>query len=146
MNTLELECGVELGLQPVKSMILLDFVDGGPSKMTQAQFNKMIKYIAGWGVVTDPPEEESAELAFMGEGKHLQRSAWVRMIATDAEIAQLMAQVMALTKINTEQQQTPEQAEIDELRAKVERLEGVPQESKQDALDILSIEAKRLEE
>lgn len=123
MDTLELGCDVVLELQPVKSMILLDFVEDGPDSMTQSKFNKMIKYIAGWGVTNDVPSEMGDELAFFGAGEHIQRAAWVRMIATETEIAQLMAQVMALTKVQTAQP-TPEQDELAELRAKVATLEG----------------------
>lgn len=123
MNTLELGCGVTLDLCPVKSMILLDFVEAGPDKMTQTQFNKMIKYIAGWGVTNDVPPDVQEELSFFGNGEHLQRAAWVRMIATEAEIAQLMAQVMALTKIKIEQP-TPEQTELERLRAENEQLKA----------------------
>jgi len=103
-------------------MILLDFVEGGPDSMTQAKFNKMIKYIAGWGVVTDVPLEMQEELSFFGAGEHIQRAAWVRMVATETEIAQLMAQVMALTHVSVNQP-TPEEVELAELRAKVEALE-----------------------
>lgn len=122
MDTLELKCGIVLELQPVKSMILLDFVEDGPESMTQSKFNKMIKYIAGWGVTNDVPPEMADELAFFGTGEHIQRGAWVRMIATETEIAQLMAQVMALTKVQTVQP-TSEQTELAELRAKVVALE-----------------------
>ena len=122
MNTLELECGVTLELQPVKSMILLDFVEDGPDKMTQSKFNRMIKYIAGWGVTNDVPSDMQEELSFFGAGEHLQRAAWIRIVATETEIAQLMAQVMALTQVKVGQP-TPEQIELEALRTKVQELE-----------------------
>ena len=122
MNTLELECGTTLELCSVKSTILLDFVEDGPDKMTQAKFNQMIKYIAGWGVENGVPPDMQDDLAFFGAGEHVQRAAWVRLITTETEIAQLMAQVMALTKIKAGQP-TPEQAELETLRAKVQELE-----------------------
>lgn len=125
-DTLELECGVTLELQSVNGMVLLDFVEDGPQNMTQAKFNRMIKYLAGWGVKNDVPEDKREELEFFGKGEHLQRAAWVRLITTENEIAQLMAQVMSLTHVRI-RQPTPEQTELEQLRAKVKELEAEPE-------------------
>ena len=127
MDTLELACGVTLHLQPVNAMVLLDFVESGPDNVTQKQFNRMIKYIAGWGVTDDPPDDMEEELLLFGAGEHLQRAAWVRLIATATEIAELMARVMALTQIRMQPplpaQAGPPEPSSDGMQKRIEELE-----------------------
>lgn len=137
LKTLELECGVTLELQPVKSTIVLELIGdlGGfdnLSNMTadsfsdQAQavtgFVRLLNYFAGWGVKNDPPQDVADDFAALGGGKRIVRSRWVRDIATEDEVSQLFAQVMALTF--AEQKQQPPDDETEQLKARIAELEA----------------------
>jgi len=138
MNTKELECGVVLELQAVRPMLLLDLLEGmkkgrdgkySASSLTGLSIqslNRLMRFLCGWGVTNEVPEDQLDSVSIFGDGEHLQRSAWVRMIATENELTDVFAQVMALTQIKMQQpaQPTPEQTELEALREKVAELEN----------------------
>lgn len=151
LNTLELECGIVLELQAVNDMLLLDLMESiKPDRdgkftvqgMPVRDLNRMMRFLCGWGVKNDVPHDKLNEVAIFGSGIHLQRSVWVRMVATLPELTQIFAQVMALTQIksrpiaqpapvSSEREQAKltakelfamaeEQGLLDEIRAKIE--------------------------
>jgi len=109
VTKLELECGVTLNLQPVKQMIVLEFVGeaGGFDAIRDAalkekpetlkNFTRLFNYICGWGVTNDVPKYALDDFAMMGGGEYTIRSRWVRQMLTRDEVSQLFAQVVALT-------------------------------------------------
>ncbi len=145
MKTLELECGVTLELKSVNRMMLSDFFGGitstngkvSPKSVGVKSFNKLMRYICGWGVTNEMPAEEIPDYEMWG-GVRQQRSAWVREIATEPELSQLMAQIMILTipearkaseaKKQQAAQQEPQTVdardELEKLRARVAELES----------------------
>jgi len=137
LDTLTLECGITLELQAVNDMLLLDLMEGIRADadgkytiqgMSVKDLNRMMRYFCGWGVKNDVPADMVDDVSIFAAGKHVQRAAWVRMIATTPELTQLFGQVMALTQVKAKRVQqpapAPETTELDELRAKVAQLEN----------------------
>jgi len=143
LNTLELKCGITLELQAVNDMLLLDLMEGIRADtdgkytiqgMSVKDLNRMMRYFCGWGVKNDVPADMADDVSIFGAGKHIQRAAWVRMIATTPELTQLFGQVMALTQIKAKRAQqptpTPEQTELERLRAENAELKAQDGERK----------------
>lgn len=134
IDQIELQCGVTLELQPVKSMLLLDLLEGMKpgadgqfdiKSLSIRDLNRLMKYFCGWGVKNDVPRDQVDSVSIFGDGEHVQRAAWVRMIATETELAQVFAQVMALTQRKMTPQNSETQAqELERLRAENEQLKA----------------------
>lgn len=137
LGTFELECGVVLELQGINEMLFLDLIEGirpdksgqygvgSIQKMPIRNLNRMMRVICGWGIKNDPPPDEADDYAMFGDGKRLQRSAWVRDIATTGELSEVLARVMALTKgVGSNGQKSPEQLELERLRAENRQLKN----------------------
>jgi hypothetical protein len=115
-----LNCGVTLHLQAVQETILqdlmLEFGDMAlirqPERILQLQgaqqvralaaTGKLFTYCAGWGVVTNPPDEANELMELLGrdtavDKPHLHRANWVRTITSQQERGELIGRVMAIS-------------------------------------------------
>ncbi len=158
LETLELECGVTLELQGINEMLFLDLIEeikpgkngqygvDSVKKMPIRNLNRMMRVICGWGVKSDVPPGDADDYAMFGDGKRLQRSAWVRDIATTKELSEILARVMVLTKgASSSGQKSPEQLELEQLRAENEQLEAEARKASSDELDELRAKVAQLE-
>ena len=63
--------------------------------------NRLLRYLAGWGVVEDPSEEEVEMLQALGldsDIPNLRRAAWLMYLMYDeVELTHLTAKVLILT-------------------------------------------------
>jgi hypothetical protein len=131
-STIELECGVTLELQSVRPMLLLDLLEGVKtngdgqvdiSSLSIRSLNGIMRYFCGWGVKNEIPQDQLSAVSIFGTGEHVQRSAWVRLVATEAELGEIFARVMALTNLRMNQP-SAEQTELEKLRAENEQLKA----------------------
>lgn len=116
MNTIELKNGVTLELTAVNPAILRSIIasfDGvekiaqnpqsllnlsGPKQIKAMEAaEKLYTYCFGWGVTTDPPEDDPI-LSLAPDNPPARRGMWVRNIgADDKELGEIIGRVMALT-------------------------------------------------
>lgn len=140
-NTLTLQCGVTLHLQPVKRMVLqnilaefgdvgslmnnpalLRHLTGGQQMKALAATEKLFTYCAGWGVANEPPAESDEELLSVlsggGDGPHVRRANWVRYVLVNGqgEMGELIGAVMALS--------FQEEPAVDEKERRIRELEA----------------------
>ena len=120
MDTFETKAGVTLALTPVKVTMLRHLLrkfggiqrvlddpegirklEGRARSRAAGAVDQLINYCIGFGVTTDPTEEELDELAELGfsvDKSHLARVSWLRLLLEDdEEIGELMGAVMVLT-------------------------------------------------
>lgn len=119
-NTLTLQCGVTLHLQPVKPTILqnilaefgdirlvrdpallMQLTDSKKMAALQAT-EKLFTYCAGWGVTNEPPDGDNELLELLGVGSdkpHIRRARWIQheLAADQQELGAIVGAVMALT-------------------------------------------------
>ena len=135
LNKLDLKCGVTLELQAVKQYIALDLLSGigGLGNLSNVAaksfspemlpgFMKLLNYLIGWGVRNDVPEGAKSDFASFGGGERITRSMWVKDIATEDEISQLFAQILALTLPQTKEVEQDDETE--RLRNRIAELEA----------------------
>jgi hypothetical protein len=147
MDTFETKAGRTLTLKPVKQTMLRallhqfgglrNIVDDpdrirnlkGNARLRVAETgNQLFNYCAGFGVTTDPTEEEIDELAELGfrvDKPHLTRVKWLRLLLEDDEEAgELMTAVMLLTVQGVKTEEEEDEPDTDEKDDRIAALEA----------------------
>jgi len=156
MDTFETKGGRVLTLKPVKAMMLrsllgqfgglrniLDDPEGINKLTGKARFraldavDQIFNYCAGFGVMDEPTEEETDELAELGfrvDKPYLARVKWLRIfvLEDDEEAGNLLGAVMLITLRGEEDEEVEVEVPADdekdtriaELEAKLAAIEG----------------------
>lgn len=147
MDTFETKAGLVLTLKPVKITMLrhllgkfggvqrvLDDPDGIRKLKGRARdraagaVDQLFNYCAGFGVTTDPTEEELDELAELGfrvDKPHLARVSWLRLLLEDDEEAgELFGAVLLLTVNGMKAEEPEDEPVTDEKDEHIAALEA----------------------